>query len=752
MKRKLIVNDLKRNPLINVVTFLFMLLCSLLISIAIMLFVNLSGAIDNLMECAQTPSVLQMHMGQLDQKQLDDFANANPQVKEYQVLGFLNVENQQLAIEGQTLASSSQDNGFCVQSEKFDYLLDLDNQIVYPTVGEVYIPICYKNTYSISVGDELRVDSKRLRVKGFIRDSQMNSMMASSKRFLINQQDYNDLQTLGQEEYLIEFLLNDQDMTSDFCTQYVDAGLPLNGPTITYPLIKLMNALSDGMMIMLILLASAIVLIISIICIRFIVLTGIEKDQREIGMQKAIGISRKQIRYLYMFKYIVLSLSGTVVGMLFAKAILPNLMQQIKNLYGVSSSSLKLFLYSVCGVTIIQGLIILSIHFSLKKIEKLTVVEALNGTASKQSKNSDIVWIGVIVAICVFLMFIPSAISKTISSPSFVTYMGIGDADLRVDIRQIENVKNISAQLQKSFDENERIKDYAFYNTSLYPVILSDGQKINFLIETGEHDIFPISYSKGCCPKEEDEIAISYLNAQELGVDIGDTIKIVCGNATQNLKITGIYSDITNGGKTAKWYRKSEEVFVEDVPSMWSVAYIKCATEVVGDKEKIVEAYSKITGVEVVDISDYLYATYGPTISALERAKVLTYFVGAGVIFIVVILFSRLQIAKSRMDISLKKALGYSTRYVRRAYLRRTYVFCICSSIIGIIAGILAGPKLVGIFLSSLGATEFRFIIDSPMMPILLGVYALGIAMLAECISTREISKINPYECCVGRE
>ena len=58
--------------------------------------------------------------------------------------------------------------------------------------------------------------------------SQMNSMMSSSKRFLVSAADYERLKAMGSEEYLIEFLLDGD--AGDFTTAYTDAGLPANGP------------------------------------------------------------------------------------------------------------------------------------------------------------------------------------------------------------------------------------------------------------------------------------------------------------------------------------------------------------------------------------------------------------------------------------------------------------------------------------------------------------------------------------------
>lgn len=124
----------------------------------------------------------------------------------------------------------------------------------------------------------------------------MNSMMASSKRFLVCESDYQRLCRAGSEEYLIEFRLVQGSDTGAFATAYADAGLPMNGPAITAGLIRMMNALSDGVMILLILLVSLLVFLISAVCIRFVLLTRVEKEKREIGMMKALGMDRREMR------------------------------------------------------------------------------------------------------------------------------------------------------------------------------------------------------------------------------------------------------------------------------------------------------------------------------------------------------------------------------------------------------------------------------------------------------------------------
>lgn len=252
----------------------FVAICVAMISLTAVLFSNLTGAINHLMDTAKTPDFLQMHTGDINIEELEEFVKGRPEVRDYQILRFLNLENSSLTLGDQSLLDSTQDNGISVQGDGFDYMLGLDNELPEVLPGQVYVPVCYEDLYQVKIGAVMRIGDRKLKVAGFIRDAQMNSMMASSKRFLVCKEDYERLKQLGSEEYLIEFRFVEGADSNAFKTAYENAGLPMNGPAITRPLIKMMNTLSDGMMILIVLVISVLALLISLICMRFMLQIG----------------------------------------------------------------------------------------------------------------------------------------------------------------------------------------------------------------------------------------------------------------------------------------------------------------------------------------------------------------------------------------------------------------------------------------------------------------------------------------------
>ncbi len=467
MIKKLIFNDVRHNKLMSAVTVFFMTISAALLALTVLLCTNLLGAIDNLMDNAIVPDFMQMHAGEVKERVLASFADNSPQVQDWQLCRFLNLDNSQIVLGGHNLIDSTQDNGLCVQGQRFDFLLDMDGKLPIVLPGKVYVPISYRAQYGVAPGDVLEIGERKLTVAGFIRDAQMNSMMASSKRFLVSEKDYRALTDQGQEEYLIEFLLDDGADINNFQSDYLDQGLPCNGPLVTRPLIRMMNALSDGMMIFVIFLVSIMVLLIAMLCIHFILALQMERDRKEAGMLKALGIDRREIKRIYFAKYLLVSACGALVGLGLAAAAQEPLAKQLRELYGSADQGVSNGIAALLASLLSVGIILLSVNQSLKKTDNLSVLDALFPVQKKQKVRRQYLLIGVMTAICTFLMLVPKNLHNTLCSPVFVTYMGIGSGELRIDVRQREDIDRMTDQIAAVLEHDLQVEKYVVLQTSV---------------------------------------------------------------------------------------------------------------------------------------------------------------------------------------------------------------------------------------------------------------------------------------------
>lgn len=773
MNRKIIINDLKKNKLLSVTTFVFMAVSAFLFALTIILYGNLCGAIDELMLHGKTPHFLQMHAGAISEEKIIEFAEKNDKIETFQIMEFLNLESGKIYLNGRSLADSTQDNGLCVQSEHFDYLLDLQNRIIEVKEGEIYVPVSYRQEYGLRTGEKALIAGESFIIAGFLRDSQMNSMLASSKRFLVCMSDYEKLKPEGNIEYLIEFILKDVSALNVFSTEYAEAGLSANGPAITYHLIRTMNTLSDGLMIGVILLVSMLVVFISMLCIRFTLLAKLEEDIREIGMLRAIGISQKDIKKIYLGKYIILSCAGTLAGLTLAYFLKEALLGGIREIYGTADNRSAAGLFPVLGALLVEGVILLYVNRILNHIGKISALAAVRGHAEEHKVHStgrlrlskskilpvnlllglkDLIYRRKLYLVSFFviaagavLMVIPQNLYSSISSEKFATYMGIGDSEIRIDVQQTDETEKKTKRLEDLLSGDERVAEFVTLTTKSFRMIRKDGSFSNIKVELGDHETFPVSYSEGRAPKHEADIALSALNAEESGIAAGDLLTLVIDGEPRILNVCGIYSDITNGGKTAK-----ASFSEESAPVMWSIFYVALQDER-RMSDWINEYKALIPNEKVTDIKAYIVSTYGQTMRSVHMAATLAMYTAVGIIFLILLLFMRLLLAKDRFRIALLKSYGFTDRDIRRQYLSGNIAVLLAGTFAGVLLGTLLGEKLTGILLSAFGADGFQFIINPFMIAGAVPVLTLLTVALAVYIGTGDVKRVGVSECINGQ-
>jgi len=770
MYYRAIRNDILRSKAITLTTMLFVAAAAMLVALAAVLVVNLAGAIDTLMTQAKTPHFTQMHAGELDLARLAAFAEQNEFVAAFQAPEFLNVDGAQFLFSapgfaGRSLADSVQDNGFAVQNEQFDFLLDLDGNIIQVDDGEIYVPLTYVQDGTARVGETVSVAGKTFTIAGALRDSQMQPLLSSSKRFLVSQNDYTALRPFGSVEYLIEFRLHDLDSLGSFEAAYTAAGLEANGPTLTYALFRMFNGLSDGLMIAVILLVSALVIAIAFLCIRFTLLAKIEDDYREIGVMKAIGLRVADIKKIYLTKYIAIAAAGGLLGyglsFIFRDALLAN----IRLYMGESANAALAPLLGIGSVALVFLTISGYVNGVLGRFRKISPAEAVRFGVSQEKAGgakrfrlsvnkllSVNVFLGVkdvltrkslyvtmltVLALAAFIIIVPQNLYNTIASDSFITYMGVGDSDLRIDIQQTDHIPEKAAEIAAALGNDPSIASFVVLTTQTFRVQLADGSEERLKVELGDHSVFPLTYIQGRAPAAENEIALSVLNANELGKTVGDVITLMINGRETTLTVCGTYSDVTHGGKSAK------AVFADpSADIMWSVITAQLADPALA-KEKVAEYAGRFAYAKVSDIDEFIRQTYGATINAIGKAAYAAVGVALALTVLITLLFMRMLVAKDRYAIAVMKAFGFTNADIKAQYVARAVFVLLIGVLLGTLLANTLGEMLAGAVIASFGAASFQFIVNPLFAYLLSPLLMAGAALTATILGTLDAGHIK---------
>jgi putative ABC transport system permease protein len=765
---KIVRNDMANSKLITGMTTLFVAAAALLVTLSAVLIVHLTSAIDTLMKQAETSHFLQMHAGEIDQVRLTEFAEQNEYVNEFQMNEFLNVEGSKINIAGTTLAHSVQDNGFSTQSEQFDYLLDLDGNVIEVSNGDIYVPVSYWKDGIADLGDSVMVHDQTFTIAGFLRDSQMNSMLASSKRFLVSEQDYAAIQGAGTVEYLIEFRLKNLADLKSFEEAYMGAGLEANGPTITYQLFQMLNAISDGLMIAVILLISILVVAIAFMCIRFTLLTKMEEDTREIGVMKAIGLRVGDIQKMYLAKYGVIAVIGCLLGFACSFLLRDMLLENIRLFMGETDNGSQIWLFTGFGLLLVFMVIMGYVQSVLKQFRKLSATQAIRfGTTQGKVQHAKFLnlssnkrlpinlFLGMkdvlarkslyatmlaVLLLATFIIIVPQNLHNTIAAKSFITYMGIGNSDIRIDIPQgKQNAQQVAAVID-TLEHDTAIKNYTVLTTKKFTTIAEDGTAQNLKIELGNHTIFPLEYAHGKAPVAPHEVALSVLNAEELQKKVGDRIAVVINDEEKKLRVSGIYSDITNGGKTAKAAFSDHST-----ESMWSVIYSTMADpSLVTDKRA--EYAKTFSFAKVSGIDDYINQTFGTTIHAIEKAARAALVIALLLCVLVTLLFMNMLITKDQAPIAIMKALGFTNVDITIQYAARSVFVLLLAITMGTLLANTLGEFLTSTVIASFGAASFDFMINPLAAYVFCPLALTSVVLLATLFGTSRAGQVKIIE------
>ncbi|HBU11166.1 MAG TPA: ABC transporter permease [Clostridiales bacterium] len=752
MYNKLIKNDIRKTKLITVTITAFILISAMLVSLAANLTVNLFGAIDNMLAAAKTAHFTRMHAGNVDISQVKQFAESNANVESWQVLEYLNIEGAQIAVGGDNLAWSTQDNGFSTQSESFDFLLDLEGNIIQPVDGEVWFPLYYMKTGSAKVGDTVTVHGVELTVAGFLRDSMMNPAMANSKRFLVSENDFEKLRNLGIMEYLIEFRLFDPSASATFESGYIAAGMPANGPqAITYPLVRMINGIENGMMIAVLALISILVIIVAFLCIRFTLLAKIEEDYREIGVLKAVGLRVSDIKKLYMAKYGALAAIAAMLGFLLSFAVQTPLMENIRLYLGVSGQEAFGALAGLAGAAAIFLIVMLYVSGVLRRFRKISAAQAVRfGAPQEKSKSAkglslaggvlspnvflalkDVlsrkklyITMFLVVVISSFIMVVPQNISSTISSLNFFTNMGIGMSDfsLYASNAQTQDVRGLSAEIANRISQDESVAQYAWMTTRLFEMPPADGAVERMQVTLGDHEVFPITYTHGAEPKTTDEIAISTLYADDFGKSVGDEIVLMVDGAEKRLTVCGIYTDITNAGKTAKAVFEATEGDILN-SSVWVALHAPAETAA-----KVAQYSAEFPAARVTGVHEMAAQVFGDVASTIGQAGGASIAIAALLTALVTLLFLKMLVTKDRYPIAILKSMGFTARSIGRQYMLRAAIVFVLGVLVGTVLANTLGEYVGVALMSSFGASTFHFEINP------LFAYVFSPLLLALCV------------------
>ena len=752
---KLLINDFRKRAWKNIVLFVFMCLSVTIAASVVLMLSQLFSSITSMYETAKPPHFLQMHMGTVNQADIDEFNESFPGVTYWQTTAMIDLYGEDITVSGEdkyyTLSDCRLDISFVKQNKEYDVFLDEKRAPLNLSAGEIGVPMIMLDQYDISLGDKIIISAdgivKQFTVAAYVCDGMMNSTICSSTRFLISDADFDSLLgNIGETEYLIETYFTDSSLATSYQTAYEqsDKELPKNGQAITYTIIFLLSALTDILTAMVFVLTGIMLVLVVVICLRYVILAELEDDVVEIGTMKSIGIPDKGIEDLYLAKIRILMSVAGVVGFLLALLFLPKFTGHISRFFGAQPLNVQSLLWAVVSVALIYCIILLFTKKVLKQIKKKTIVDLLvlndgfgkkvkvktglykskglstNALIGLQEVRKGYGIVFVLMLIITILVMVPIRSLQAMQAEDFVTYMGSPICDLLAEVTQGDLLEERNAKLSELLSEEVKtgyVQNVDVLRRVRLQAFSSTGELVGVHVDTGLSAGKGIVYLSGSSPTDEKHIALSYLLADELGKEVGDTVDITTDHQTYSLEICGIYQDVTSGGKTAKTIYDFPGELSEKYTYQLELSANVLASDGTSASDISVDEFadnlkSKLgSGYSIKSMDGFLEQTLGGVTTRLGQAVYLVIMIGFVITVFIVLLFMELRLARTMRALAEKIVMGIP---VKAICIQELYpmLFTGCTGVIlGVILTELIGEKVVSALFSmlGLGITSFSF-------------------------------------------
>ena len=796
---KMLKSDLKRKKGLNVILFIFITVASVIVFAgAVEIFSTLTVKNKTKEYCKLSDALVFLLQGESqNEKVIETVENKlgeNDNVisyekREWTKIPSISMDYPRFEENEKSPYITSRSNFLCKQPRNGDLVYDLNDQPFFVESGKIALPVDLSLNIGVQVGDIVRFttamgDVYELRVSTLFKENSYPNFL----RFIVSDADY-DILTKDETGKYAEYFLKLHD---DSVNKLEDIRNQMISEEINALIFKQQNDYSEDFVMQSIVAVFVVIIcmfliIIIFMTIRFTMVADLKREEKEIGMMKAIGVDSLKFRWLFAAKYIAFAVIGGIIGI---AAGLP-LAEMTVNTFAANAILPDRMILVIIGVVSVMSMIFLMIAFSLlvmRRINKISVMDAIHGEnrgerfgkgfpmfLHRRKKMSvpmflafsDILgrvkrYIFLVIAYTLgaAIMLLAFNVRNSVISREYCKLFLYHTVDFGENLYQ--DAKQRMEAEGRNFTEvcNEMFEEAGF-PAHMDALKVTDGYYINksgekekyFTVLFGDAKIEKLNYREGGkYPKLENEAAMSYFTAKKYGIAVGDVVKFLIYEKNEDntdaeeherqLVITAFFDNFEEGTPTLimgkaydKGYAYGENCIGMEIDAKES------------RKAGIIKQMKAYFGNDrILDIDELLQ----DWMSEYDRLFALIEYVLGGAIIAVLLLITYLYtsvfIAEETPEIALLKSMGFTERAVRKWYLLRIFILAAVSVGIAEILFRTLGQLLMTTFMKSFEVTGIRFLLELPVSFILIPLIVIGSALVTVWLTLRSVHGIDIWK------
>lgn len=769
--------NLRRSKGSSLSLVVLILIASMLLNVGLGIFVKVGPFfLDKVEETKGAHAIVILH-NDLYKPEYKEFWKDRPQVTEVETesMVYMGQASIQIGTSELGLATAFLNRDNPRQIAPFEPI----EQIEVPSEQAIYVPLPLKSG-GYELGDTLAVtylnQEYRYTVAGYYESTSFGMVNAGALKFFLTDAGYKKLEEAIGElagSSMLSIRMKDPEQStgllSDFKSQ-TDVQLSGANSFFKTNVIDFIGmSMSSTMMIsifaMLLAAFAWIIVIVALIVIRFRVVNSIEDQMINIGALGALGYTSRQITASMVLLFMLLGVTGAVLGIGLSYAVSPwvdGLMSSLAGLHwdsgfhpGVDMISILTVLFLVLLVTLLAS----------RRIKKLPPVIALRGGVNTHSFRKNHFPLGssrgglqLVLALKTIAANIRQngIVAIIVAGVTFASVFSvITYYNMAVDKSALYNMtgtelSDVVVNAHPKVDASQLLSDLkneeaVAKTTQLDMVILSlEGEDAVVQISDDFGQMENLSAYKGRMPRYDNEIVITGVLSDMLDKGIGDTLEIGQEGVTRKYLVTGLAQTMSNGGRIAFMMLSGMHQLDPDYEIQSLNLYMRDGYENVEPFiGKLKQDYDgRIAQVQNYrELGDAQMETYTGAITSLMMVVLIVTMIVVSLILYLVI---HAMILKRKKDLGIYKALGY-TAFQLKTQIALSFVPVVASGAVlgGVLGGLGTNPML-SMLLYSVGVSNAKLDIHLPTI-ILLCVAVTLYAYIISMLAARRIKKISAY-------
>lgn len=767
--------NIKKSKSATASLFIFILVAVLLLNIGLMVITQVNAFFDSKVEQLKDPHVIIMMDSASYNSNYEEFITSYSGVTETEIEEIIFMNIAKFNFGGNELASSA--TIFNADDNRSIGALDLIEKLNTSSANDIFIPYSFKTNGGYELGENFTITYLEkdydYRIAGFFETTMMGTTNNGIMKFMLPESSY---QTLADEldsvseGLIISAVMEDKTQSSkllnDFITEFPQSTV---GKTTSFiwgldiEMVKSVNTLTINIVAMILVAFAAIIVLVSLIVIKYRVSNSIEDGLANIGTLKAIGYTSRQILSSFILQFTLIALSASVVGIALSYCLMPFIGSIISSLSGLLWVQGFDMIINLANIFIIAFCVVVVTLISALHVRKVQPVVALRGGIHTHSFRKNyfplentggglhfllaIKWMlsnvkqNIMILLIIIALTFASVFSVVLyyniasDKTAFINLFGAEQANVMISVKGDADTRGLLDHI-KQMEQVRKVNIFDLITTKV------DGQTVYTNVTDDYNQLENNTVYEGRQPKYENEISISWVVSNQIDKGIGDTVEVEYGTETVNFLVTGLSQSISNLGQISSLTMEG----IKQLQTDYQGATLNVYLDGISNKDfikNVQEQYGNYI-VDTLDIDENIESQTSIYTAAVFAVMVVVLTINVLVVVMILYLVVTSMLTKRKKEFGVMKAIGYSTIQLMNQISIGFLPVIITGVVIGGVLGLFFTNPMLAVLLSSAGVKRLDFIIHFPII-LMLCVGILILAYIVAMLVSLKIKKITAY-------